>query len=105
MNDFVRPCPACGADRALGQRFCPACGASWRHVPADARKGPSARRDPQMDTDGLPGPDRGPQRPPRGSLPPGGPTWIWIRALAWVAAGWLGMDAVVHLLGMGRGGW
>lgn len=98
MTDFLRPCPACGADRAMGEVNCPACGASWRAMPSDARKGASGRRQARMGPGVQPGRRRGVQEPPRRPRTPAASAWIWMRALAWVAAGWLGTEAAVHLL-------
>ena len=104
MTPILRPCPACGADRPLGERYCPSCGARWTGVPPDAPGAPLRAETPRDDGSPQAGTDtrlRGAPdaRPQRGStrqkaLSAG----AWLRALAWVAAGWLGMDAVVHLL-------
>lgn len=98
MTEFVRACPACGADRVLGERLCPACGASWRGMPADEQKGTQETRRPPLDTGVLLDRDSRPPQEPWRARAPGDAAWIWLKALAWVAAGWLGMAALVHLV-------
>jgi len=94
---LLAPCPACGADRPMGETLCPACGAAGPVSPRDAQEGRSERRQPQASTDtgvGIGGRQKVPARP--GTPRPA--AWIWIRALLWVAAGWFGADVVAHLL-------
>ena len=97
----LAPCPACGADRPLGVLKCPACGASWRPVPADAQKRPVARPTPQNDESPQPPRSSGLSEPVRARVSGAAAAKIWGRTILWLAAGWVAMDVLTHLLHLG----